>query len=177
MKWVCPSCGAVHSAEGWLNDADARQCLRIVAELPGEVSRRALAYMALFRPGSGRGLTWGKALRLLGELKTLVAEATIQWDRKPARPNTPAAWSEAMERVVQHPPKRLPLTSHGYLKAITYEIANEMDRAKEVKHNRAERTENLRKRDKKNDDDCMAPLMTKDQMRAIRERNMGKKRC
>ncbi|MDA8140380.1 MAG: hypothetical protein M0036_17170 [Desulfobacteraceae bacterium] len=42
MRLTCPSCGAAHSAEGWTNDAQARQCLLLVAELPSEVSRRAL---------------------------------------------------------------------------------------------------------------------------------------
>ena len=149
MKLTCPSCGAVHSAEAWANDAQARQCILIVAELPSEVSRRAVGYLSLFRPMSGRGLVWSKALRLLSELKTLVSQAHIQWDKKPARPNLSMAWGEAMERVIQVPPKRLPLKSHGYLTAIAYEIADEMDRSNEVKRNAAERTGNaVQKSDK-----------------------------
>jgi hypothetical protein len=139
VKLICPSCGAVHSAEAWSNDAQARQCLLIVAELPTEVSRRAVAYLSLFRPLSGRGLQWGKALRLLSELRALVIDAQIQWDRKPARPNSAHAWGQAMEQLIQRPPKRLPLTSHGYLHAIAYDVADDTDRASEVRHNAAER--------------------------------------
>lgn len=147
MKLTCPSCGALHSAEAWVNDAQARQCLLLVAELPADVGRRALPYLALFRnPGSGRALTWGKALRLLGELRTLVSEHYIQWDRSPARPNNAAAWAEAMEQMVQRPPRRLPLTSHGYLRKIAYDLADEKDRAAEVKRNRAERAGTARPR-------------------------------
>jgi hypothetical protein len=139
MRLICPSCAAAHSAEAWANDAIARQCLAIVAELPAPVSRRSLAYLALFRPASGRGLQWGKALRLLSELRGLVIDAYVQWDGKVARPNSATAWGDAMEQVISHPPKRLPLKSHGYLHAIAYDLANDADRAVEVRKNKAER--------------------------------------
>ena len=138
MKLICPSCGATHSAEGWSSDADARQCIRIVGELPWDISRRALAYLALFRPHN-TGLRWSKALRLLHELQELINEKSISWDGKPARPVTSVAWALALEKVIEHPPKRLPLKSHGYLKAICYEIADELDRAAETRKNKAER--------------------------------------
>jgi hypothetical protein len=91
MRLVCPSCGAIHSAESWTNDADARQCMSIVAELPAEIGRRALPYLALFRPESGRGLRWDKALRLLHELREMITATHIQWEKKPARPNSSRA--------------------------------------------------------------------------------------
>jgi hypothetical protein len=140
MRLICPSCGAIHSAEAWVNDADARQCLLIVAELPAEVGRRALPYLAMFRPsGSGRALTWSKALRLLAELKQVVSESFIYWDRCPERPNSAGAWAGALEQIVQRPPKQLPLTSHGYLRKIAYDIADQADKAAEVRRNKAER--------------------------------------
>ncbi len=145
MKLICPSCGAIHSAEGWLSDADARQCLRIVAELPWEVSRRSLHYIALFRPRSGRGLQWGKALRLLGELQDLVKTKFVQWDNQPARPCTSGTWGQAMEKMIGFPPKRLPLKSHGYLKSVAYEIADETDRSHEKKIIAAEQSGNISK--------------------------------
>jgi len=120
----------MHSAQAWANDALCRQALQIATELPADVSRRSLSYLALFRAQS-RGLIWSKALRLLSELKDEVCQASIQWQNKPARPNTARAWADAMEQVIAHPPKRLPLKSHGYLKAIAYEIADEMDKAAE----------------------------------------------
>lgn len=144
MRLVCPSCGAVASAEAWPADADARQCLRIVAELPWEVSRRSLQYLALFRPQTGRGLAWSKALRLLSELAELVKTEYIQWQRQPARPGSAQAWSMAMERVIEKPPRRLPLKSHGYLRAIAYEIADELDRGNEQRKIAAERSGSAR---------------------------------
>ena len=176
MKLVCPSCGAIHSAEGWSTDADARQCLRIVTELPTEVSRRTLPYLALFRPGSGRGLTWSKALRLMKELYQLVMEAHIQWKRNPVRLNSVMAWSSAMERVIQNPPRRLPLESHGYLRSVAYDLADEEDRRKEVNHNSDERRGqvlNAGEAAERSGGD-LEP-MTMEEMIAIREKNYSKR--
>ena len=155
MRLICPSCGATHSAEGWSSDADARQCIKIVGELPWDVSRRALAYLALFRahgnPASPcglrrdkGGLRWAKALRLLHELTLLINESFISWDGKPARPCDARIWALAMEKVIENPPKRLPLKSHGYLRAVAYEVADELDRGAESSKIKAERSGRLR---------------------------------
>ena len=143
MRLTCPSCAAVHSAEAWENDAAARQCLLLVAELPTEVSRRAEKRQIIQRPAASRGLQWAKALRLLGELRALVIDGFIQWDGKPARPNSAQVWGQALEQVIARPPKRLPLTSHGYVHAIAYDIANEADRRSEVRRNAAENSGRL----------------------------------
>lgn len=126
-----------------MSDADARQCLRVVAELPWEVSRRSLHYIAMFRRRSGRGLQWGKALRLLGELQDLVKTNYVQWKNQPARPCSSGTWGLAMERMIEHPPKRLPLESHGYLRSVAYEIADELDRQHEKRIIEAEHSGNL----------------------------------
>lgn len=145
MRLICPSCGAVHSAEAWVNDAEARQCLLLVADLPAEIGRRVFGYLALFRSSaSGRALTWSKALRLLSELRSFVVESHVQWDRSPARPNSAGVWAEALEQIVQRPPKQLPLASHGYLRKIAYDIADRNDKAAEVRRNKMERTGSLR---------------------------------
>ena len=141
MKLICPSCGAICSAEGFLNDALARQCLLIVGELPLEVSRRCLNYLALFRTASGRGLPWSKALRLLAELSACVKQGHIQWERNVARPNSAVAWGRALEVVIERPPQRLPLTSHGYLRKIAYGFADEMDKEREKAEIRDQRSE------------------------------------
>lgn len=166
MKLICPSCGAVHSAEAWFNDPVARQCLIQVGALPHDIGSRCFAYLALFRP-PGRSLQWKKVLRLLSELRDLATMSHIQWEKQVARPNSASAWGTAMERVIENPPKRLPLKSHGYLRAIAYEIADEMDRKVEVKRNQAERT-GLR---------CASPRqegISAEDMKAIRKKNYRK---
>jgi len=139
MKLTCPGCGGIYSADAWKNDADVRQCIRLIAEMPGEISRRCLAYLAMFRPASGRGLAWSKALRLAGEISDMTKEPYLQWDGKPARPIDARIWGLAMERMSARPPKRLPLTSHGYLRALAYEIADESDKGREYAENVADR--------------------------------------
>lgn len=126
MRLICPSCGATHSVEAWTNDPEAREALAIAAGLPREVARWALPYIALFRPEK-RALTWKRARRLLEDLRDLVAAPEVQWNQKPPRPNPPAAWARALEQICAHPPKRLPLESHNYLRAIQYGIADEID--------------------------------------------------
>lgn len=138
MKLICPSCGAVHSAEAWQNDPVARQCLIQVGALPHDIGTRCFGYLALFR-SLGRSLQWKKVLRLIAELRELTTLPYIQWEKRVARPNSAGAWGVAMDRVIENPPKRLPLKTHGYLRAIAYEIADEMDRAVEVKRNEKER--------------------------------------
>jgi len=170
MKLICPSCGAVHSVEAWVSDGQIRQCLLIVAELPEEVSRRALPYLSLFRPGSGRGLVWSKTLRLLSELNELVRAPFVDWDRKPARPNSARAWAMAMERIIERPPKQIPLTSHGYLRKVAYELADELDRANEVRHNEQERSGALRHTRPPSEPEPIS----REELRRIRDQAMGK---
>jgi hypothetical protein len=134
------------SAEAGLGDAHARQVLRMLAELPTSISKPALHYLALFRnpDPQSRGLRWDKVSRLLAELKILINETHVQHKNKPARPSTPAAWGRAMEQMVENPPHRLPLKSHGYLAAVAYDICNEVDRSAEVRRNKAERSGSIR---------------------------------
>jgi hypothetical protein len=129
----------MHSVEGLVADADARQTMRLLLELPGDVGRKAMPYLAQFRPGSGRGLAWSRALRLAAELSDLVKAGRVSWEGRPDRPAPPTVWSQALERMIQQPPKRLPLKSHGYLRSVAWEIADEADKRRETAHNQAER--------------------------------------
>lgn len=144
MRLVCPECGAVASATAWANDASVRQFLKIALELPWAISSRALPYIALFRPSVKRGLAWDKSLRLIGELTQMSRESHIQWDGRPARPIHAEIWGQALEQIIQRPPRKLPLTSHGYLKSIAYDLADESDRRTETARNQAEASGSLR---------------------------------
>lgn len=182
MRFICPSCGAIASVEAWLSNADSRECLGIVAGMPSDVGKKILYYLTLFRPRvpeidkGYRGLIWPRALRLLIELKRLMDDQFICWEKQPARPNNLHAWSQALEQVIQRPPKRLPLETHGYLRRIAYDIANEMDRVAEVKHNRAECDGTLRSSlsEKRKPSPMLEPAMSVEEMRAIRKKNMGR---
>lgn len=141
MKLVCPSCGAVCSIEGWANDAAARQCVALLCDMPGAV--HVLQYMGLFRPSS-RGMSWTRTLTLIRELDVLIKAPHVQRDRMPARGNSADVWAQALARIGENPPRKLPLKSHGYLHAIAYDIANELDRAGEKSRIAAEQTGRFR---------------------------------
>jgi hypothetical protein len=113
--------------------------LRVVAELPDAIACQALNYVALFRPSSGRGLSWARAKKLLGELKALVQAGTVQWKGQVARPASPGMWARGMESMIECPPRKLPLKSHGYLQAMVYDIADMEDRGAEKQLRAAER--------------------------------------
>jgi hypothetical protein len=172
MKLICPSCAAIHSAESWLNDADARACMQIIAKLPKDVSAWCLNYLALFRSSSGRGLQWKTALRLITELLDMVAAGHIRWDGKPARYCTPRIWGQALEKLTQHPPQRLPLKSHGYLQAMVYDMADDVDREAEKKHNQAERSGQLRPKT----GEKQPERMTLEEMKKISDEKYWKKK-
>lgn len=127
MRLTCPSCGAVASLEAWTIDEKVRWYLKIISELPGPVAVNVPQYLGLFRdPASRRGLSWARVKTLLVQLKERVEASEIQWKNKAPRPNSARAWGMAMEKIIQNPPERLPLTSHGYLRAIAYDIADEL---------------------------------------------------
>ena len=173
MRLVCPSCGAVHSAEAWSNDAVARQCLIQVGAMPHDIGSRCFAYLSLFR-SAGRSLQWKKVLRLIAELKELTTLPYVQWEKKVARPCTPKMWGDALEKITANPPERLPLKSHGYLRAIVYEIANEMDRAAEVKHNQEERKGNPHHRHSREGGN--PERISAEEMKTIRKKNYRNRR-
>ena len=134
MRLVCPSCGAIASLEAWTNDENVRFCVNVVCMLPQPLASYVPQYLSLFRDyGSKRGLSWPKVKRVLMELTALLETGEIKWKNKAPRPNSARAWALAMERVIENPPRSLPLKSHGYLRAIAYEMADEIDREKEIR--------------------------------------------
>lgn len=140
MKLCCPGCGGIYGADAWENDANIRRFESIVIAMPAPVQTRIRAYLALFRPASGRGLSWKRAASLASDLAVLVGSGHVQWKKRPSRPCTPAQWGEAMDRMGQNPPNRLPVESHGYLTSIAWDIADRADRCREVARNMAERS-------------------------------------
>ena len=171
MKLTCPHCGAVAGLDAWANDAQIRQCLRIVAEMPREISTRAVGYLALFRPPSGRGLAWAKALRLLAELADMTAADSLSWKRRPARPVSARIWGAALERVATQPPRDLPLDSHGYLKAVAYALADEADRERaEAARREAERDGSARPQRDNVEEPQPFGGVSREEIRAFREK-------
>ncbi|HNW37163.1 MAG TPA: hypothetical protein PKM25_19635, partial [Candidatus Ozemobacteraceae bacterium] len=96
MRLTCPSCGASASFDAWQNDAACRSFCQALIGLPGAVQNRALEYVGLFRPASGAGLCWKKALKIVSELAAIVSAGDIQWDGGETRPAPPDVWAAAI---------------------------------------------------------------------------------
>lgn len=139
MRLVCPSCGAVHSAEAFLNDEAARQTILLMTKLKGKLPELVFGYLALFRSSSGKGLKWTKAFRLLSELYEMTTAEFISWDGKKQYYNHIMYWEQALEKIIDKPPKQIPLENHNYLRAVAYGIADSSD-AKQEKEREFEKS-------------------------------------
>jgi len=106
-------------------------------------------------------------------LKELATVSHVQWKNQVARPNSAHAWGMAMERVIENPPKGLPLKSHGYLRAVAYEIADEADRQREVKKNKEERKGEAGNR--RHGEERKPERITGEEMKEIRRKNYRKR--
>ncbi|KAA0257199.1 hypothetical protein FHQ18_11585 [Deferribacter autotrophicus] len=140
MRLVCPSCGAMHSIEAFINDEQARKFLSVIVSLNSSLQKNVLNYLTYFRPESGKGLRWSKAVRLLEELKSLIEAEYVEWDRKKPIKNDTCYWINALDKMIDSPPKRLPLKNHNYLRVIVYEIAEEEDKRLEEERERMRRS-------------------------------------
>lgn len=171
MRLVCPSCGATHSSDAFQNDAKARQCLGIVAELPQSVSKHSLAYLSLFRPQTGAALQWGKVLRLLTDLRDMLMTGQVRHSQQVSRPCTADLWGQGLQHMIENPPFKLPLKNHNYLIKVVYDLADAVDRERENEKNRAIRNGSARQ-DRNNSD--FVPI-TSAEMKAIREKVLGRR--
>ena len=116
MNIKCPNCGAVHSLDSLINDADASAVLKAVLEMDAEMGKAAIRYIGLFRPAKSQ-LSWARTAKLLNELMPMIKaqEAVRNGVSSPA----PAeAWLHGFNETVNARDQgrlKLPLKSHGYL--------------------------------------------------------------
>jgi len=134
MKLICPSCGAVASADGWINDANCRETLLVISRLPAPLPKAALGYLSLFRPGT-QSLTWKKALRLALEVEELTGKGFVHVQGRVDRDCPPRIWAQAMEQMVERRNNglTLPLPNHIYLSKVAYDLADQTTRQAETK--------------------------------------------
>ena len=71
MNVKCPNCGAVHSLDALINDAEASSVLRAVLEMDAELGKAAIRYIGLFRPAKSQ-LSWARTAKLLNELMPMI---------------------------------------------------------------------------------------------------------
>ena len=119
MNIRCPNCGAVHSLDSLINDADASAMFKAVLDMDAELGKAAIRYIGLFRPAKSQ-LSWSRTAKLLNELLPMIKAETIERDGV-SYPAPAAAWIHGFtETLAARDAGRLktPLKSHGYL----YEI-------------------------------------------------------
>ena len=116
MNIKCPNCGAVHSLDSLINDADASSVLRAVLEMDVEIGKAAIRYVGLFRPAKSQ-LSWARTAKLLNELMPMIKAQEAARDGV-CFPAPTEAWIHGFNETVNARDQgrlKLPLKSHGYL--------------------------------------------------------------
>ena len=116
MNIKCPNCGAVHSLDSLINDADASAVLRAVLEMDAEMGKAAIRYVGLFRPAKSQ-LSWARTAKLLNELMSMIKAQEAVRDGV-SYPAPAEAWIYGFNETVNARDQgrlKLPLKSHGYL--------------------------------------------------------------
>ncbi len=109
MKVKCPGCHATYSLDAAVDDEAAREFSVVMADLPRDVSRPLLSYVALFRSAS-RSLAWDRALRLarealaLSDNQVMLGQALVETVESLRGKQQGGGWK--------------PLTGHNYLKRV-----------------------------------------------------------
>lgn len=116
MNIKCPNCGAVHSLDALINDAEASAVLKAVLEMDAELGKATIRYIGLFRPAKSQ-LSWARTAKLLNELLPMIKAQEAVRDgvcfHAPAE-----AWIHGFNETVNARDQgrlKLPLKSHGYL--------------------------------------------------------------
>ena len=116
MNIKCPNCGAVHSLDSLINDADASAVLKAVLEMDAELGKAAIRYIGLFRPAKSQ-LSWSRTAKLLNELMPMIKAQEAARDGV-CFPAPTEAWIHGFNETVNARDQgrlKLPLKSHGYL--------------------------------------------------------------
>ena len=116
MNVKCPNCGAVHSLDSLINDAEASAVLRTVLEMDAELGKAAIRYIGLFRPAKSQ-LSWARTAKLLNELLPMIKAQEAVRDGV-CFPAPVEAWIHGFNETVNARDQgrlKLPLKSHGYL--------------------------------------------------------------
>ena len=79
MNIRCSNCGAVHSLDALIADAEAAEVLRLLLEMDGGIGKAAVRYLGLFRPAKSQ-LGWGRMAKLLKEILPDIQTASIRRD-------------------------------------------------------------------------------------------------
>ncbi len=133
MRITCPCCGEEYPVDVGFADDDGKRLAALLAEMDPVLGRAVIGYLRLFRPAK-QALRTARAVKLVAELDVLVRAGTVCRDERGGvrRPATPAHWAEGIEQMLaQRERLTLPLTTHHYLRAIVFGLADQADAAAE----------------------------------------------
>ena len=116
MKTRCPACGSENSLDALLSGDDARQALWSLAQIGGELTKRLVQYLGLFRPVKS-SLSNARMAKLLAELLPDIQSGRIVRDGQEF--DAPIeAWIWALGEVLNARDLgtlKTPMKAHGYL--------------------------------------------------------------
>lgn len=133
MQLVCPCCDTPFPIEAGLADADGKRLAALLAEMDPALGRAVIGYLRLFRPAK-QALRTARAAKLVAELDALVRAGTVCRDERAGvrRPATTAHWVAGIEQMLEQRERlTLPLSTHHYLRAIVFGLADQADAAAE----------------------------------------------
>ncbi|MDN3524325.1 hypothetical protein QWY79_03485 [Halomonas sabkhae] len=125
IRGTCPECGFSADMAAFVAQGEHNQALAAALEIPGQLGPRVVRYLGLFRP-QRKALAGGKAVRLLTELRDTIALERIN-RHGVSRPAPISVWAAALDQLLERPPAKLPLNSHGYLFEIVASVADQAD--------------------------------------------------
>jgi hypothetical protein len=142
MHVTCPSCHTPFPIAAGFLEADGKHFGVLLAGMEPVLGRAVVDYLALFTPTKQR-LRLTRAVKLVTLLDALVREGTVCRDERGGmrRPARSATWAAGIEQMLaQRDRLELPLTSHNYLRAIVYGLADAADAQAEKKRDQLART-------------------------------------
>jgi len=126
----CPNCALNFPLVAGLNEADAKRYAALMGELPPALAKPLTQYLALFKPAK-TGLTWSRALKLLGELLPDIRRGQVRRNGRDW-PAPADYWSLAIQTMLEQRDKlTLPMRNHGYLYSILSGLADRTEAAQE----------------------------------------------
>jgi len=132
MKCTCPACGAVYSLDVLLANDGARDAVMVALQLPAQLGKLLIQYVALFRPAE-RQLSFDRLANILGGLLPMIESGRVERSGR-TWPAPLEYWRAALEDITSKRDKlTLPLKSHGYLLEIIAGLANKAEGAQEAK--------------------------------------------
>ena len=119
MKIRCPACGSTASLDALIAHDDAREALKLLVQLGGDMASVTMRYLGLFRPAKTE-LTFARVAGLLAAMLPDMQAQRIERNGQ-LHDAPPAAWIWAMQQTLAARDSgklKTPLKNHGYL----YEI-------------------------------------------------------